>query len=198
MIVSNLRTKIEIATSSTFGELLAMTFWGRCGHLPPTYRIRTFPHPKGTVEKPMSRHRERSHERRSGRSVAISTLCYQASLRLPRRFPPWRKTPRNDFINKPQGVRHQSGLLAMTLVDSVRKGFLTARLNINRGERIMDNQFPFLDNRTKEIVFESDQISEKRIISIPQESNSCPDCLVRLVRLGNCFSCPLCGYGGCS
>ncbi len=72
----------------------------------------------------------------------------------------------------------------------------------------MDNQFPFLNNRTKEIVFESDQISEKPIISIPQAGknipppavghHNCPDCRVRLVRLGNCFSCPLCGYGGCS
>ncbi len=25
----------------------------------------------------------------------------------------------------------------------------------------------------------------------------CPDCQIKLIRLGNCFSCPLCGYGGC-
>ena len=25
----------------------------------------------------------------------------------------------------------------------------------------------------------------------------CPDCRIPLVRLGSCFSCPLCGFGGC-
>jgi len=25
----------------------------------------------------------------------------------------------------------------------------------------------------------------------------CPDCGAVLIRLGTCFSCPLCGYGGC-
>ena len=25
----------------------------------------------------------------------------------------------------------------------------------------------------------------------------CPDCGAALVRLGACFTCPLCGYGGC-
>ena len=27
---------------------------------------------------------------------------------------------------------------------------------------------------------------------------SCPDCGAGMVRLGTCFSCPLCGFGGCS
>jgi len=26
----------------------------------------------------------------------------------------------------------------------------------------------------------------------------CPDCGIKLIRLGHCFTCPLCGYGGCS
>ncbi len=26
---------------------------------------------------------------------------------------------------------------------------------------------------------------------------TCPDCGAGMVRLGNCFSCPLCGFGGC-
>jgi hypothetical protein len=25
----------------------------------------------------------------------------------------------------------------------------------------------------------------------------CPDCGAAMVRLGNCFTCPICGYGGC-
>jgi len=28
--------------------------------------------------------------------------------------------------------------------------------------------------------------------------NCCPDCGIRLVRLGHCFTCPACGWGGCS
>ncbi len=28
--------------------------------------------------------------------------------------------------------------------------------------------------------------------------NHCPDCGIRLVRLGHCFTCPLCGWGGCN
>jgi len=32
----------------------------------------------------------------------------------------------------------------------------------------------------------------------PAETNDvCPDCRVRLIRLGACFSCPACGYGSC-
>jgi len=31
----------------------------------------------------------------------------------------------------------------------------------------------------------------------PETGTSCPDCHVRLIRLGACFSCPVCGYGGC-
>jgi hypothetical protein len=27
--------------------------------------------------------------------------------------------------------------------------------------------------------------------------NHCPHCHVRMVRLGVCFSCPLCGFGSC-
>lgn len=30
-----------------------------------------------------------------------------------------------------------------------------------------------------------------------QDKNICPDCGVQMVRLGSCFSCPSCGYGGC-
>ncbi|PKK82753.1 MAG: hypothetical protein CVT49_12175 [candidate division Zixibacteria bacterium HGW-Zixibacteria-1] len=48
--------------------------------------------------------------------------------------------------------------------------------------------------------FESDEFSYNR----PEEDKSamavghaCPDCGVGLVRLGACFSCPSCGYGGC-
>lgn len=48
--------------------------------------------------------------------------------------------------------------------------------------------------------FESDEFSYNR----PEEDKSamaaagaCPDCGVSLVRLGACFSCPSCGYGGC-
>jgi len=26
---------------------------------------------------------------------------------------------------------------------------------------------------------------------------TCPDCGAGMVRLGSCFSCPLCGFGGC-
>ena len=26
---------------------------------------------------------------------------------------------------------------------------------------------------------------------------SCPDCGSGMVRLGSCFSCPICGWGGC-
>jgi hypothetical protein len=25
----------------------------------------------------------------------------------------------------------------------------------------------------------------------------CPHCRVALIRLGSCFSCPICGFGGC-
>ncbi len=27
--------------------------------------------------------------------------------------------------------------------------------------------------------------------------NFCPHCLIMMIRLGTCFSCPRCGYGGC-
>lgn len=27
--------------------------------------------------------------------------------------------------------------------------------------------------------------------------NVCPDCGIRLIRLGSCFTCPVCGWGGC-
>jgi len=30
-----------------------------------------------------------------------------------------------------------------------------------------------------------------------ETNDICPDCQVKLVRLGACFSCPLCGYGSC-
>jgi hypothetical protein len=33
---------------------------------------------------------------------------------------------------------------------------------------------------------------------IRQDKKICPDCGVQMVRLGSCFSCPACGYGGCS
>ena len=26
----------------------------------------------------------------------------------------------------------------------------------------------------------------------------CPDCGIKMIRLGSCFTCPLCGHGGCS
>jgi len=26
----------------------------------------------------------------------------------------------------------------------------------------------------------------------------CPDCGIQMVRLGSCFTCPLCGFGGCA
>ncbi len=28
-------------------------------------------------------------------------------------------------------------------------------------------------------------------------SNRCPECGIAMIRLGSCFSCPVCGYGGC-
>ena len=62
----------------------------------------------------------------------------------------------------------------------------------------MDNRIMFLNIGAKKINFDNNQISKKVTVSIPRKSNSCPDCQVRLVRLGTCFSCPLCGYGGCS
>lgn len=42
-------------------------------------------------------------------------------------------------------------------------------------------------------------------VDSPEESENysylnaatCPDCGAGMVRLGNCFSCPLCGFGGC-
>ena len=64
----------------------------------------------------------------------------------------------------------------------------------------MDNRFAFLafiDSERKKIAFESNQVSEKSTPSMSQEINNCPDCRIKLIRLGNCFSCPLCGYGGC-
>jgi hypothetical protein len=30
------------------------------------------------------------------------------------------------------------------------------------------------------------------------DKDVCPECLTALVRLGACFSCPICGYGGCN
>lgn len=30
-----------------------------------------------------------------------------------------------------------------------------------------------------------------------EENISCPDCGVRMIRLGTCFSCPICGFGSC-
>ena len=38
------------------------------------------------------------------------------------------------------------------------------------------------------------------LIGLEQHLHSnvvCPHCRVALVRLGSCFSCPLCGFGGC-
>ncbi|MCP4706391.1 MAG: hypothetical protein GY865_17470 [candidate division Zixibacteria bacterium] len=61
----------------------------------------------------------------------------------------------------------------------------------------MDNRFIFLDSEIKKTAVSSNQISKKSDMSISQKSNSCPDCQIKLIRLGSCFSCPLCGYGGC-
>jgi len=56
-------------------------------------------------------------------------------------------------------------------------------------------------------------VSEKITRQIPKETpvraesisrgdsygeNRCPDCGIRLVRLGHCFTCPVCGWGGCN
>jgi len=40
-------------------------------------------------------------------------------------------------------------------------------------------------------------ISNQDSFVAAQNINSCPDCGVKLVRLGSCFSCPRCGYGSC-
>jgi len=66
----------------------------------------------------------------------------------------------------------------------------------------MDNQFLFLDSEAKRVTFDIEPISkETEKGSSPAQAagccHICPDCRVRLVRLGNCFSCPLCGFGGC-
>ncbi|HHI03183.1 MAG: hypothetical protein DRP51_08505 [Candidatus Zixiibacteriota bacterium] len=69
----------------------------------------------------------------------------------------------------------------------------------------MDNRIIFLDGGSKKVADDCDQISERSVVAIsyenipPQEAGRycCPDCRIRMVRLGNCFSCPLCGYGGC-
>ena len=29
-------------------------------------------------------------------------------------------------------------------------------------------------------------------------SGTCPECSGAMIRLGTCFSCPVCGYGSCS
>ena len=39
---------------------------------------------------------------------------------------------------------------------------------------------------------------EKRATAREKQAVACPDCGVGLVRLGHCFTCPVCGYGGCS
>jgi len=40
---------------------------------------------------------------------------------------------------------------------------------------------------------ESDQTHEYAVTN----AATCPDCGAGMVRLGSCFSCPLCGFGGC-
>ena len=71
----------------------------------------------------------------------------------------------------------------------------------------MDNRIVFLDTGAKKVVGDCNQISEKPTMSISQASENippqavghhcCPDCQIKLVCLGSCFLCPLCGYGGC-
>jgi len=39
---------------------------------------------------------------------------------------------------------------------------------------------------------------EKPSVAGGKQATACPDCGVGLVRLGHCFTCPVCGYGGCS
>jgi hypothetical protein len=40
--------------------------------------------------------------------------------------------------------------------------------------------------------------SESREASRTAECvDCCPYCRIRMVRLGTCFSCPICGYGSC-
>jgi len=34
---------------------------------------------------------------------------------------------------------------------------------------------------------------ENRVVG----ENFCPHCQIMMIRLGSCFSCPRCGYGGC-
>lgn len=65
---------------------------------------------------------------------------------------------------------------------------------INNDTRFVSLGVPAADS-------ESSEFSYNR----PEEDKSdnavaadiCPDCGVGLVRLGACFSCPSCGYGGC-
>ncbi len=32
---------------------------------------------------------------------------------------------------------------------------------------------------------------------LKSDDGICPDCRVKMIRLGGCFSCPLCGLGSC-
>lgn len=41
---------------------------------------------------------------------------------------------------------------------------------------------------------------EKNIVDLTilkSDDGVCPDCRIKMIRLGGCFSCPLCGLGSC-
>jgi len=63
----------------------------------------------------------------------------------------------------------------------------------------MDSRNILFNIESKKSTTENGQQSNQTTAPIEHEydDNNCPDCHIALIRLGSCFSCPICGFGGC-
>ena len=65
---------------------------------------------------------------------------------------------------------------------------------IHNDTRFVSLEVPAADFERNEFSYNRPE-EDKSAIAVT--ADTCPDCGVGLVRLGACFSCPSCGYGGC-
>ena len=69
---------------------------------------------------------------------------------------------------------------------------------IDDNTRFVSLKIPAVDIGINE--YQSTRSEEKKSVAAVDSNRTadCPDCGVGLIRLGHCFTCPVCGYGGCS
>jgi len=69
---------------------------------------------------------------------------------------------------------------------------------IDDNTRFVSLKIPAVDIEINE--YQSTRSEEEKSVAAVDRNRAvdCPDCGVGLIRLGHCFTCPVCGYGSCS